>query len=253
MRRRVSAAVTVRRSAAARSLTRCCVVRPRARRLWALWEGYKALWEATGWTWPFLVNDTTMPHLHDDRRRTLRADRRPVTTCSLVHCSSQPHSSRRRRRRSASRSAPSIGFVLGVVLAARSRPASGRHAVRRRVADDPDPRARADRRRRARERLDRRVAAARLDARRGHRRVPDVLPGHGQHGARACRSADPAARRADAARTRRASGRSSGSCASRRRCRTSSPRSRSRRPRASSARSSASCRPRSRTASAARS
>src|SRR3954462_5207424 len=33
--------------------------------LWGLWEGYKWLWEATGWTWPFVVDDTTMPHLHD--------------------------------------------------------------------------------------------------------------------------------------------------------------------------------------------
>ena len=33
--------------------------------LWGLWEGYKWLWETTGWTWPFAVDDTTMPHLHD--------------------------------------------------------------------------------------------------------------------------------------------------------------------------------------------
>ena len=32
--------------------------------LWALWEGYRWLWEETGWTRPFPVNDTTMPHLH---------------------------------------------------------------------------------------------------------------------------------------------------------------------------------------------
>src|SRR6476661_11044582 len=32
--------------------------------LWALWEGYKWLWEETGWTRPFRVNDLTMPHLH---------------------------------------------------------------------------------------------------------------------------------------------------------------------------------------------
>jgi NitT/TauT family transport system permease protein len=30
----------------------------------AFWEGYKALWQATGWGWPFLVNDVTMPHLY---------------------------------------------------------------------------------------------------------------------------------------------------------------------------------------------
>ena len=33
--------------------------------LWGLWEGYKWLWETAGWTWPFAVNSTTMPHLHD--------------------------------------------------------------------------------------------------------------------------------------------------------------------------------------------
>ena len=33
--------------------------------LWGLWEGYRALWIWTGWTWPFAVDDTTMPHLHD--------------------------------------------------------------------------------------------------------------------------------------------------------------------------------------------
>jgi NitT/TauT family transport system permease protein len=33
--------------------------------LWVLWEGYRALWESTGWTRPFPVNATTMPHLHD--------------------------------------------------------------------------------------------------------------------------------------------------------------------------------------------
>ena len=32
--------------------------------LWALWEGYKWLWEQTGWTKPFRVSDVTMPHLH---------------------------------------------------------------------------------------------------------------------------------------------------------------------------------------------
>ena len=33
--------------------------------LWGMWEGYRALWIHEGWTWPFIVNDTTMPHLHD--------------------------------------------------------------------------------------------------------------------------------------------------------------------------------------------
>jgi NitT/TauT family transport system permease protein len=33
--------------------------------LWGLWEGYRALWIHEGWRWPFMVDDTTMPHLHD--------------------------------------------------------------------------------------------------------------------------------------------------------------------------------------------
>ncbi len=33
--------------------------------LWGLWEGYRWLWIETGWTKPFVVNDTTLPHLHD--------------------------------------------------------------------------------------------------------------------------------------------------------------------------------------------
>jgi NitT/TauT family transport system permease protein len=32
--------------------------------LWALWEGYRGLWVWTGWSWPFAVDSTTMPHIH---------------------------------------------------------------------------------------------------------------------------------------------------------------------------------------------
>jgi NitT/TauT family transport system permease protein len=51
--------------------------------LCGLWEGYKWLWETTGWTWPFLVDDTTMPHIHD----ILNAFRQPVTEGgpALIH------------------------------------------------------------------------------------------------------------------------------------------------------------------------
>ena len=31
---------------------------------WALWEGYKWVWQSAGFTWPFVVDDTTMPHIH---------------------------------------------------------------------------------------------------------------------------------------------------------------------------------------------
>jgi NitT/TauT family transport system permease protein len=32
--------------------------------LCALWELYRWTWVTTGWTWPFPVNDTTLPHIH---------------------------------------------------------------------------------------------------------------------------------------------------------------------------------------------
>jgi NitT/TauT family transport system permease protein len=32
--------------------------------LWGLWEGYRWVWMKAGFTWPFVVDDTTMPHLH---------------------------------------------------------------------------------------------------------------------------------------------------------------------------------------------
>src|SRR5712692_3800475 len=32
--------------------------------LWGLWELYRFVWVETGWTWPFPVNDTTLPHVH---------------------------------------------------------------------------------------------------------------------------------------------------------------------------------------------
>jgi NitT/TauT family transport system permease protein len=32
--------------------------------LWGLWELYRWIWVTTAWTWPFPVNDTTLPHVH---------------------------------------------------------------------------------------------------------------------------------------------------------------------------------------------
>ena len=51
--------------------------------LWGWWEGYKWLWQTTGWTWPFAVDDTSMPHLHD----IVRAFWQPTTTGGppLIH------------------------------------------------------------------------------------------------------------------------------------------------------------------------
>jgi NitT/TauT family transport system permease protein len=32
--------------------------------IWGLWELYRWIWVETGWTWPFPVNNTTLPHIH---------------------------------------------------------------------------------------------------------------------------------------------------------------------------------------------
>jgi NitT/TauT family transport system permease protein len=32
--------------------------------LWGIWELYRWTWVETGWTWPFPVNATTLPHVH---------------------------------------------------------------------------------------------------------------------------------------------------------------------------------------------
>ena len=73
-----------------------------------------------------------------------------------------------------------------------ARAPARRAPVHRRLADDPDPRDRADGRR-----LDGLARDARLVLGRDHRRVPDVLPRHDQHAARA-RLRRPARARADA-------------------------------------------------------
>jgi NitT/TauT family transport system permease protein len=33
--------------------------------LWGLWELYRWVWSTAGWTWPFRVDASTMPHVHD--------------------------------------------------------------------------------------------------------------------------------------------------------------------------------------------
>ena len=48
--------------------------------LWGGWELYKWVWETTGWTWPFVVDDTTMPHLHSIFQ-AFGQPVRPAATC----------------------------------------------------------------------------------------------------------------------------------------------------------------------------
>ena len=49
---------------AARALLRVVTLCLGLLALWGLWEGYRWLGIRNHWTWPFLVNDTNMPHVH---------------------------------------------------------------------------------------------------------------------------------------------------------------------------------------------
>jgi NitT/TauT family transport system permease protein len=54
----------VSRERIAAAATRVGVVAVTLLALWGLWELYRFVWVETGWTWPFPVNDTTLPHVH---------------------------------------------------------------------------------------------------------------------------------------------------------------------------------------------
>jgi NitT/TauT family transport system permease protein len=50
---------------AARGATRAGLIVAGLAAFWGLWEGYRWLGERIGITWPFPVDGTTMPHIHD--------------------------------------------------------------------------------------------------------------------------------------------------------------------------------------------
>jgi len=53
----------VRRASVARGLGRAGLVVAVLVALVGLWELYHWVWASTGWSWPFVVNDTSMPHV----------------------------------------------------------------------------------------------------------------------------------------------------------------------------------------------
>jgi NitT/TauT family transport system permease protein len=85
--------------------------------LWGLWEGYRWLWIREAWTWPFVVDQTTMPHVHD----VLRALWRPASSGGsgdkllvlLLHASAFTA----REAAVGFGLGASVGFLLGVLLA----------------------------------------------------------------------------------------------------------------------------------------
>jgi NitT/TauT family transport system permease protein len=83
--------------------------------LWGAWEGYKWLWHAAGWTWPFAVNDVTMPHLH----KVVEAFGQPTTTGGPPLYRSLLHATwfTGKEALAGFLLGALIGFVLAVVLA----------------------------------------------------------------------------------------------------------------------------------------
>jgi len=83
--------------------------------LLGLWEGYRWLWIREGWTKPFLVDDTSMPHLHAIVRQLFE----PARVNGPLLITLLWHSALFTAKEAAVGFAigASVGFVLGVVLA----------------------------------------------------------------------------------------------------------------------------------------
>ena len=149
--------------------------------LCGLWEAYKWVGERAEITWPFPVNERTMPHVYDMVGQLFEPSRRngPLLIDVLLDAAAlHRQGGRGRVRARRERRLRDRRRALRVAAAPARLP-----ALHRRLADDPDPRDRADGRR-----LDQ-PEAARVARRlgRGLRdlRLPDLLPGHDQHAPRA--------------------------------------------------------------------
>jgi NitT/TauT family transport system permease protein len=83
--------------------------------LWALWEGVRWLWIREGWTWPFVVDDITMPHLHAIVRQLFE----PATSGGPLLITILWHSALFTAKEALVGFAigATIGFLLGVALA----------------------------------------------------------------------------------------------------------------------------------------
>jgi NitT/TauT family transport system permease protein len=81
----------------------------------ALWEGYRAIGQATGLTWPFPVNERTMPHIHEILGQLFEPSRRngpPLVTVLL-----QAAMFTAREAALGFVLGATTGFVLGIALA----------------------------------------------------------------------------------------------------------------------------------------
>jgi NitT/TauT family transport system permease protein len=82
--------------------------------LWGIWEGYRWLWSTAGWTWPFVVDNTTMPHIHDILHAFVVRDSTGKTLGDVLF-----HAALFTAKEAAVGFVlgAAVGFVLGVVLA----------------------------------------------------------------------------------------------------------------------------------------
>ena len=80
-----------------------------------LWELYRWIWTTTGWTWPFVVNDTSMPHVWT----IFRAFEQPaqVDQPSLISILLRKAAFTAKEAAAGFALGSVIGFVLAVILA----------------------------------------------------------------------------------------------------------------------------------------
>src|ERR1044072_6775493 len=81
----------------------------------AVWELYRWIWISTGWTWPFVVDDTSMPHVHTIVEALFKQPTSgvgDVLIVPLLHAAlvSPPEALAGFER------GASVGFALGVVM-----------------------------------------------------------------------------------------------------------------------------------------
>ena len=82
--------------------------------LWGLWEGYRALWIKTGWTWPFRVDDTAMPHIHAILAQLFKPSR--LNGPTLIHVLFDAALFTAKEAAVGFAIGASVGFLLAVVL-----------------------------------------------------------------------------------------------------------------------------------------
>jgi NitT/TauT family transport system permease protein len=79
------------------------------------WELYRWIWISTGWTWPFIVDDTSMPHIHTIVQALFR---RPTSGVGDVLVVQLLHAALFTAKEAVVGFAmgASVGFALGVVM-----------------------------------------------------------------------------------------------------------------------------------------